>query len=233
MGWVEHDYRDGAALATALAQVLHAACQDAIDARGRAVHVLAGGRTPFPAYRALAAMPLDWSRVVLMPSDERCVPHDHPACNVAELRNAFADARGVVIESLTTEDGDPARSEAHARSRVALYPEVFDAIVLGMGQDAHTASLFPGAPRLHAALDLDNALDATRIDPQPLPPEAPFPRITLTLPRLLRTRALHLALTGQAKREVLQAARASGNMARHPVAALATGEPIVQTHWSP
>ncbi len=233
MGWVEHDYRDPEALATALAQALHAACRDAIDARGRAVLALAGGRTPLPAYRALAAMRLDWSRVALMPSDERCVPHDHPACNVAELRAAFADARGVAIESLTTDDGDPTRSEAHARSRLAMYSEAFDAIVLGMGQDAHTASLFPGAPQLHAALDLDNALDATRIDPHPLPPEAPFPRITLTLSRLLRTRALHLALTGQAKRDVLQAARASGNMTRHPVAALAEGEATVQTHWSP
>lgn len=233
MGWVEHDYRDSEALAAALAQVLHAACRDAIDTRGRAVLALAGGRTPFPAYRALAAMRLDWSCVVLLPSDERCVPHDHPACNVAELRNAFADARGVVIESLTTDDGDPARSEAHARRRLATIPEPFDAVVLGMGQDAHTASLFPGAPQLRDALNLDNALDATRVDPRPLPPEAPFPRITLTLSRLLRTRALHLALTGQAKRDVLQAARASGNMVRHPVAALAEGDATVQTHWSP
>ena len=233
MGWVEHDYRDPDALARALAQTLHLACRDAIAARGRAVLALAGGRTPFPAYRALASMPLDWASVVLLPSDERCVPHDHPACNVAELRNAFADARGVVIESLTTQDGEPERSEAHARRRLALYPEAFDAIVLGMGQDAHTASLFPGAPQLHAALDLDSAVDAMRIDPNPLPPEAPFPRISLTLSRLLGTRALHLALTGQAKRDVLQAARASGNMARHPVAALAEGEATVQTHWSP
>ena len=78
MGWVEHDYRDSEALAAALAKVLHTACRDAIDARGRAVLALAGGRTPLPAYRALAAMRLDWSCVVLLPSDERCVPHDHP-----------------------------------------------------------------------------------------------------------------------------------------------------------
>ena len=233
MGWIEHDHRDAQALADHLAQVLHAACREAIDARGRAVVALAGGRTPFPAYRALAAMRLDWSCVVVFPSDERCVPHDHPACNVAELRKAFADARGATIESLTTQDGDPARSEAHARKRVAAFPEPFDAVVLGMGQDAHTASLFPGAPQLRAALDLDNGLDAPRIDPVPLPPEAPFPRITLTLPRLLRTRALHLAITGQAKRDVLQDARASGNILRHPVAALAEGAAAVHVHWSP
>ncbi|KGQ20541.1 6-phosphogluconolactonase [Lysobacter dokdonensis DS-58] len=233
MGWIEHDHADIEGLSRHLAQMLHAACRAAIDTRGRAVLALAGGRTPFPAYRALAAMRLDWSCVVVVPSDERCVPHDHPASNLTELRKAFSDARGITIESLTTDDGDPARSEAHARSRLATLPDTFDAIVLGMGQDAHTASLFPGAPQLRAALDLDNALDATRIDPDPLPPEAPFPRITLTLSRLLRTRALHLAITGQAKRDVLQAARASGNILRHPVAAIGEGEAAVHVHWSP
>ena len=233
MGWIEHDHASGDALAAALAELLHAACREAIDARGRAVLALAGGRTPLPAYRKLASMRLDWSAVVLLPSDERCVPHDHPACNVAELRKAFAEARGVTIESLTVEDGDPARSEAHARSRLATLDAPFDAIVLGMGADAHTASLFPGAPQLAQALDLDNALDATRIDPQPLPPEAPFPRISLTLSRLLRTRTLLLAITGKAKRDVLQAARTSGNMRAHPVAALAEGTAPVHVHWSP
>ena len=62
MGWVEHDYRDPDALARALAQTLHLACRDAIAARGRAVLALAGGRTPFPAYRALASMPLHLRR---------------------------------------------------------------------------------------------------------------------------------------------------------------------------
>ena len=231
--WIEHDYTDAAALAEALADTLHACCREAIDARGRAWLALAGGRTPLPAYRALAARRLDWTCAVLVPSDERCVPHDHPACNVAELRDAFDGARGETIESLTTPDGDPARSEAHALMRLGMYPEPFDAVVLGMGLDAHTASLFPGAPQLRNALDLDNALEATRLDPHPLPPEAPFPRITLTLSRLLRTRTLHLAITGAAKREVLQRARASATVARCPVAALGAGAATVHVHWSP
>jgi len=233
MGWIEHEHANGEALASALADTLHVKCREAIDARGRAVLALAGGRTPFPAYRALAAKRLDWSSVVLIPTDERCVAHDHPACNVAELRRAFEGARGVVIESLTDEDGDCARSEAHARRRLAVYPELFDAVVLGMGQDAHTASLFPGAPQLREAMDLHNALPATRIDPIPLPPEAPFPRISLTLSRLLHARALILAITGAAKRDVLRNARASDTVASFPVAALGQGETAVHVHWSP
>jgi 6-phosphogluconolactonase len=169
-----------------------------------------------------------------MPTDERCVPHDHPACNVAELHRAFEAARGVRIVSLTTHDGDPAPSEAHARDVLGEHADPFDAVVLGMGLDGHTASLFPGAPQLDGALDMHAAIDAARIDPNPLPPEAPFPRITLTLPRLLRARALHLALTGAAKRDVLQAAAASDTVAQFPVSAvLHAPQASVHVHWSP
>ena len=234
MAWVEHAYANGEALADALADALHDACREALAARGQATLALAGGRTPLPAYRRLAAMPLDWSRVRVMPTDERCVPHDHPACNVTELRQAFADARGVAIESLTVEDGDPLRSELHARTMLSRHADDFDAVVLGMGLDAHTASLFPGAAQLPMAMDPANLEGACRIDPDPLPPEAPFSRITLTLPRLLRTRALHLALIGQAKRDVLRLAQSSSDFARHPIAAVlhAPGA-TVHVHWSP
>ena len=78
-------------------------------------------------------MPLDWSRVVLLPTDERCVPHEHPACNVRELRDAFAEAKAARIESLTVSDGDPSRSEAHARALLAGFERPVDIVVLGMG----------------------------------------------------------------------------------------------------
>jgi 6-phosphogluconolactonase len=233
MATSEHAYADAGALADALADALHATLRDALATRGHASLALGGGRTPLPTYRRLAAMPLEWSRVHLMPTDERCVPHDHPACNVAELRQAFASAQGVAIESLTVADGDPQRSEAHARAMLATHAEDFDAIVLGMGPDAHTASLFPGATQLAHALSSD-APDACRVDPDTLPPEAPFPRITLTLPRLLRARTVHLAITGEAKRDVLRAAQASTDVMAHPIAAvLRAPGAAVQIHWSP
>ena len=234
MGWVEHDHANGTALAEALAEQLHACCRDAIERRGRARLALAGGSTPLPAYRLLGARDLDWSRVWIVPTDERCVPHAHPASNVKALRAAFAQASGEHIEALTTPDGDPARSESCARKLFEREPEDFDAVVLGMGLDAHTASLFPGAPQIDEALDPDKALDACRIDPLPLPPEAPFPRITLTLPRLLRTRTLMLALSGEEKRAVLRLAQAGDASHRRPISAFlhATGA-TVHVHWSP
>ena len=234
MAWTEHVYDDANALAAALAAVLEDAIRSALAERGRAHLALAGGRTPLPAYRALAQRPLEWRHVQVLPTDERCVPHDHPASNIGELRKVFADADGVMLGSLTVEDGNPAQSEAQARRQLAFEPDGFDAVVVGLGMDAHTASLFPGARQLAQALDPAGVIDACRIDPDPLPPEAPFPRISLTLARLLRTRALHLALSGEAKHDVLRVAQSSQDMLRHPIAALlhAPGA-MVHVHWSP
>ncbi|KQY54824.1 6-phosphogluconolactonase [Lysobacter sp. Root494] len=233
MAWTEHVYVDADALAAALSARLENIVREAIAERGQAMLVLAGGRTPFPAYRALASRDVDWSRVVLMPTDERCVPHDHPACNLREMRSAFAQAEGVRFASLTTEDGDPDRSGTQARAMLSRHAADFDAVVLGMGNDAHTASLFPGAVDLAAALDPQGAGDACRIDPQPLPPEAPFPRVTLTAARLLRARSLHLAITGEGKHAMLREAQASQDALRYPVAAIlhAPGADV-HIHWS-
>src|SRR5688500_9744465 len=100
MAWVEYDHVDADALAVAVARQLEDACGDAIVARGRALLALAGGRTPLPAYRRFARAALRWRDVTAMPTDERCVPLDHPACNVAGLRAAFTVAEGIVVESL-------------------------------------------------------------------------------------------------------------------------------------
>jgi 6-phosphogluconolactonase len=234
MAWHEYDHPDGTALAEHLATMLCAAMESAIESEGGVVVALAGGRTPFPAYRRLATMPLDWSRVVLLPTDERCVPHDHPACNVRELREAFADAPGVRIESLTVADGDPEASEAHARAVLAGFRRPLDVVVLGMGLDAHTASLFPGASQLPAATNADDTLGAYRIDPDPLPAEAPFPRITLSLRRLLDARELHLALSGEAKRHVLRHAQTVGRDPNLPITEVLHAPRVtVDVHWSP
>lgn len=234
MAWIEHDYADADALTAAVAGHLHAACADALHARGHASLALAGGRTPFPIYRALAAEPMSWSNIIAMPGDDRCVAHAHAASNVAALRDAFAAADGLRIEALTVADGDPQASLRHARDMLARYRDAFDAVVLGMGEDAHTASLFPGAEALPAAMAMAAREDAFLVVPDPLPPEAPFPRITLGLARLLRARSLHLIVTGARKRDVLRAAQATHDPLRMPISALLHApDTTVRIHWSP
>lgn len=240
MGLHIHDHPDPHALARALAGELAAACRGGLARDGRAVLALAGGRTPWPAYRLLAdpaaagndAAALDWERITVVPTDERCVPHDHPASNLAGLRGAFAAARGLVFQALTVAHGDPDASERHARTVLGSCWRRFDAVLLGMGEDGHTASLFAGADRLPCGFDAGHA--ACRIDPGPLPPEAPFARISLTVPRLLCSRVIHIAITGARKREVLEEALADRDPLRYPVAAiLHAPAPRVHVHWSP
>ena len=232
MSWVEYDYPEPAALESALAENLRAVLSEALAARGRAVLALAGGTTPLPIYRRLATAMLDWRGVTVLPTDERCVPATHPACNASALRAAFAAAPGIEVLPLTRADGDPDTALTFALQQLAPVPE-FDAVLLGMGNDAHTASLFPGAPQLRAAL-APEAPDALRVDPQPLPPEAPFPRITLSAARLSRARVMHLAILGEDKRTALRLAQDSNDPLAAPLASLLHDEAVrLHIHWSP
>ncbi len=238
MGWVEHDHPDTAALVAHVADALERSCREAIRERGAAWLALAGGRTPLPIYARLAASPFDGT-IAAIPTDERCVPHDHPACNLRALREAFAANAGIIANGLTVADGDETASLAQARALLALNAQPFDFVLLGMGADGHFASLFPGGANLHEGLALDGGIDAIATLPDPLPPEAPFTRISLTLPRLLRARAIHLVVTGEDKRRVLRLAQQQddGRAAvedRFPVAALLHArDHRLQIHWSP
>ena len=232
MPWIGHDHADVGALVAHVTEVFVEACREAIHARGQAWLALAGGRTPLPVYAQLAAAGLG-GVVSAIPTDERCVPHDHPACNLRALREAFAADANIVGNPLTREDGDVDASLAQARALLAVNPQPFDAVLLGMGADGHFASLFPGAANLAEGLATESGIDALATLPDPLPPEAPFARISLTLPRLLHAKQIHLVVTGADKRAVLRHAQAHPDSA-FPVAALlhAPGH-HVHIHWSP
>lgn len=233
MGWIEHDHADVDALVAHVAGELEHACALAIREGGMAWLALAGGRTPLPIYARLAASS-DAGNVTAVPTDERCVPHDHPACNLRVLRAAFASNGAVVVNSLTRADGNIDASLAQSRALLALNPQPFDAVLLGMGVDGHFASLFPGAANLSEGLALQSGIDVVATLPDPLPPEAPFARISLTLPRLLRARHIHLVVTGDDKRRVLRHAQQQDTAGGAPVAALLHArDHRVQIHWSP
>lgn len=238
MPWIEHDHASGDALVTHLVAALVYASNHATREHRNAWLALAGGRTPLPIYAALAAA-LPSAAWAVVPTDDRCVPHTHPACNATALRAAFTGHAGIVVNPLTREDGDEQASLNQTRAMLAVNQQPFDAVLLGMGADGHFASLFPGAANLAEGLARDSNTDAIAILPDPLPPEAPFARISLTLPRLLRARAVHLVVTGEDKRRVLRQAQHQDAVdacpdGKYPVAALLHArDHRIQIHWSP
>ena len=233
MPWIEHDHASSDALVTHLVNALMDASQRAAGEHRNACLALAGGHTPLPIYAALAtARPA--ASLTVVTTDERCVPHTHPACNATALRTAFAGHPGIVVNPLTREDGDEQASLKQARALLAVNPQPFDAVLIGMGADGHFASLFPGAANLAEGLSLNSRLDAIATLPDPLPPEAPFARISLTLPRLLHARDVHLVITGDGKRRVLRQAQHEDAAGGYPIAALVHArDHRVQIHWSP
>lgn len=148
-----------------------------------------GGSTPFPILADLAQAPLAWSRIAVWPGDDRIVAEDHPASNVGRIR-ALLEPAGARIVPL---------AEGAVPPRFAL-------VWLGMGADGHIASLFPNTdPRV------DDPQSLRRLTPDPLPPEAPFDRLSLTIPALLAADELLFVLRGADKRALFEAAVAGAN----------------------
>lgn len=191
--------------ADAEAVARHAADQIAwriADARGagRAVHIaLAGGRTPQRAYELLAEIEGSWKHVHLWLGDERCVPEDHPESNARMVREslyAHARAEPPSLHALPSPKVPEDAAWLYGLEVHCTVPQAtFDIVLLGMGPDGHTASLFPGHPVLGVCVA---PCAPVRESPKP-PPE----RVTLTLPILRRARFTLLLVTGAEKRAPL------------------------------
>jgi 6-phosphogluconolactonase len=162
-----------------------------LEAAPRTV-ALAGGSTPRPVYGALAGAPVDWASIEVFFGDERCVPPDHPDSNhrmAAEALLARVPAR---VHRMPGESCDPDAYEAELRGRFGQEVPRLDLCFLGLGEDGHTASLFPGDPVLEVA---DRWV--ARVD------RPDHPRLTLTLPVLSASRIVLFLVSGAAKREAL------------------------------
>ncbi len=169
----------------------------ALAARGRASLALAGGTTPKATYEALAALSLDWSKIDVYFGDERCVPADHPDSNFKLAKAALFDRIAIPDERVHRMLGEALDREAAARAYEAQLPERLDVVVLGIGEDAHTASLFPGATALSERVR--RVLPVT--GPKP-PPE----RLTLTPPALEAARCCIVLGSGLGKAEAVRRA---------------------------
>jgi 6-phosphogluconolactonase len=229
--WWEYD--DAAELADAVAGDIQFVIESALDARGAAVIALAGGKTPLPAYEKLAKAKLDWKRVTIIPSDERIVPLGDPLSNVTALGKTFIPkgARVIPVVPKATDDYRAAGRSADALMQDLHWP--LDLCMLGVGGDGHTASIFPG-PDFDEALNGPRERRALGVMPDPLPPEAPVARVTLSRAGIITARALLIAVTGKDKRKVIEDAIKQGAGSTYPIGrVLADVELPVDIHWAP
>jgi 6-phosphogluconolactonase len=226
------DYEDADEMAEAVAGDIGFIIESAIDARGAAVIALAGGKTPLPIYEKLAKAKIDWKRVTIVPGDDRMVPLGDPLSNVTAIGKIFIPrgARVIPLISATVADYKAAGRAADAILQDIHWP--LDLCLLGIGNDGHAASIFPG-PDYDEALNGPKERRALGVMPEPLPPEAPVARVTLSRAAIVASKAIMIAITGAAKKEVLEAAIEQGASSPYPAGRiLAEVELPIDIHWS-
>lgn len=208
------EYSDREALFTALAEGVALELAKALaDEKARATLAVPGGTTPGPFLERLREARLDWPRVRVMLTDERWVDESSPRSNTRLLRETLLAGPAAAAELVPLYR--PARTPEEVLDELAAGVAAalpITSLVLGMGEDMHTASLFPGADRLAEALSADAPpLLAMRA------PGAGEPRVTLTAPVLRGARHIHLLIAGEAKRAALERACAPGPVEEAPV----------------
>lgn len=224
------DYDDMDELAEAVAGDVGFIIESALDARGQALIALPGGNTPLPIYEKLAAAPIKWKHVTIIPTDDRLVAVDNPLSNVAMLAKAFMP-KGARVLPIATENKDhkAAGNAADARLQDLHWPP--DLVWLGVGTDGHTASIFAG-PDMDDALNAPKARRAVGVLPDPMPIEAPVARVTLTRHSILSARTLLMVLTGADKRALVEQAVKDGPLSPLPIGrVLAEAEQAFDIHW--
>ncbi len=211
----EHPGATPAAIAAHIADALRAA----IAARGRASLAVSGGQSPVPMFEALREQDLDWSSVSIVLVDERVVPRDHAASNTALVTRHLLQGPAAAARFVPLFGELPTRFNAQvldvlvreASERIADLPWPLDLAVLGMGEDGHTASLFPGAPGYARAITTDARL--AWVVPEQAPSPAPHARLSLSLSALLAARELLLSISGSSKLATLRRATAKADPA--------------------
>jgi 6-phosphogluconolactonase len=207
---------DKVALGQKLAHDILPILQEAIKVRDKMVLIVSGGSTPMPFFQALAASDIDHSKLMLLMADERWVDPSHSDSNEALLREAFAE-KDIQLFSLAPLGEETVEAGAQ-RLDAALRHQEFraDIAILGMGEDGHTASLFPDHAGLKEGLNPDSTHYCIAVNNSPKPPTE---RVTLTYAALMRSGQIIIHCTGEAKKEILAQADMVTDVRELPIAA--------------
>ncbi|HEY6452800.1 MAG TPA: 6-phosphogluconolactonase [Steroidobacteraceae bacterium] len=228
----ERRFPTAAALTEALALEITGALQDGLAAGRGASLAVPGGRTPVALFERLSRAELDWEDVWITLTDERWVEVAGAASNEKLVRDHLlrAAAAAANLVGLKNAAADAAAGAHRSWSRVAELPRPFDFMLLGMGEDGHVASLFPGAPGLAAALDTSQPPGCVAM----VAPSPPQERLSLNLRALLDSRRIALLIAGAAKWASYERALARGPVADMPVRALLQQRNVpLSVYWAP
>ena len=227
----EHRFDDRAQLAATLAAEITRSLERGVAERGVASLVVSGGSTPLPLFRDLREQPLDWDRVGITLADERWVAPDHADSNERLVRRELlrGDASRATFVPLKNSASSAEDGRDRCEEALAHLASPFDVVVLGMGGDGHTASLFPCSSELAAGLDLTRPERCLAVRPR----TAPHPRMSLSLRALLDSRRLILHITGDEKWRVFQTAMEDGPREDLPIRAVLRNAPEMEVYWAP
>lgn len=214
-----YELEDAQLLAEKLGDRIIALLEQAIVSRNEAFFVVSGGSTPKPLFQYLSNQPLDWRKVTITLADERCVDPRESSSNARLVKEHLLQNHASKARFLSLFDGgEPSAYSAQtANDRLASLPK-YDAVILGMGNDGHTASIFPQASNRDVALDLDQPNLALLTDPVTVGPI----RITQTARRLLDSRLLCLHITGSDKVRLLEKITTNPNPVDWPISFFVT-----------
>ena len=219
------EYPDREMMMIEIANKLAGQLSSAIRSNDEALFVVPGGTTPGPIFDTLSGVDLKWDRVKVMLSDERWVSESSERSNTRLLRERLLVGRAAAATYLPLHADTDQPEDAIDDLAAAIEPHLpISVLLLGMGDDMHTASLFPGADRLAEAL----ADDAPILMPMRAP-GAGEPRVTLTAPVLEGAMHTHIVITGSDKLDALKTARNLGDRMQAPVSVV-LGDATV--HWS-
>jgi 6-phosphogluconolactonase len=227
-------FDDAESMTAALADEIVARLSEGVRRRDAASLVVSGGTTPGVLFDALARRQAPWDRVFVTPTDERWVSPDDHRSNEKLVRSRLlrGEAASAHLVPLMTRHASPAEGEAEVDHAIGAMPRPFDVTLLGMGNDGHTASLFPGAKELALALDLHSPALVRAVTPTNV--TAAGQRMSLSLRAILASRRIVVLIRGTEKMETYRLAMAGRDALAMPIRAVLhqSGTPV-EVYWSP
>lgn len=215
------------ALADNVSQIL----QSAIALKGKASIAVSGGSTPKGFFTVLSNKDIDWKKVTITLADERWVDINSDASNTRLVHENLLQNKAAVAKFFHLKQGDNLCEETLADLNIAadnlLLP--LDVVILGMGEDGHTASLFPCSEQIQSGLDISNQSSLMKVEPK----TAPHQRITFSFAALRQSKNIFLHLCGDSKKQVLNKALSDDDFFEMPIRAFLQDESIdTQVYWA-